>query len=174
MAVYPLFRRTCYHCGRTLRPKHTPLYASHLNVAETASVVYLDWNIDYIRGVAYGILPLFALANAGLSFTGMQWKTFFHPLPLGYYCAGLFFGKQCGIFAASWIAVKAKWTTLPDKINWQQLYGSALICGIGFTMSLFLANLAFPDNQFFFTDTPRCFKPAQHCREFLGYCVLFF
>jgi NhaA family Na+:H+ antiporter len=96
--------------------------------------------------VAYGILPLFAFTNAGLSFTDMHWQTLFHPLPLGI-MAGLFLGKQCGILGTSWLAVKMKWTKLPYKTNWRQLYGCALICGIGFTMSLFIANLAFSDDQ---------------------------
>jgi Na+:H+ antiporter, NhaA family len=96
--------------------------------------------------VAYGILPIFAFANVGLSFTGLHWKTLLHPLPLGI-IAGLFLGKQCGILSASWLAVKAKWAKLPYKTNWQHLYGVALICGIGFTMSLFIGNLAFSDNQ---------------------------
>ncbi len=96
--------------------------------------------------VAYGILPLFAFANAGLSFTGIRWETLFHPLPLGI-IAGLFLGKQCGILGASWLAVKAKWAKLPYQTNWQYIYGTALICGIGFTMSLFIANLAFSDGE---------------------------
>jgi Na+:H+ antiporter, NhaA family len=96
--------------------------------------------------VAYGILPIFAFANAGLSFSGLHWQTLFHPLPLGI-IAGLFLGKQGGILGASWLAVKAKWTTLPHKTHWQHIYGTALICGIGFTMSLFIANLAFSDSE---------------------------
>ncbi|WP_218813879.1 Na+/H+ antiporter NhaA [Rickettsiella endosymbiont of Dermanyssus gallinae] len=96
--------------------------------------------------IAYAILPVFAFANAGLSFTGLHWKTLAHPLPLGI-IAGLFLGKQLGILSASWLAVKAKWAKLPHKANWQHIYGTALICGIGFTMSLFIANLAFSDGE---------------------------
>lgn len=96
--------------------------------------------------IAYAILPLFAFANAGLSFTGLHWNTLAHPLPLGI-IAGLFLGKQCGILSASWLAVKAKWAKLPHQANWQHIYGTALICGIGFTMSLFIANLAFSDSE---------------------------
>jgi NhaA family Na+:H+ antiporter len=95
--------------------------------------------------VAYAILPLFAFANAGLSFTGLHWQTLFHPLPLGI-IAGLFLGKQCGILGASWLAVKARWSKLPYQANWHHIYGTALLCGIGFTMSLFIANLAFSDS----------------------------
>lgn len=96
--------------------------------------------------VAYGILPLFAFANAGLSFSGLHWKTILHPLPLGI-IVGLFLGKQWGIFTASWLAVKAKWAKLPHNTDWQHLYGIAVIAGIGFTMSLFIANLAFMDTE---------------------------
>jgi Na+:H+ antiporter, NhaA family len=96
--------------------------------------------------VAYLILPLFAFANAGLSFEGIHWKTLLHPLPLGI-IIGLFFGKQCGIFTACWLAVKAKWAKLPYKTGWRHIYGIALICGTGFTMSLFIANLAFEDKD---------------------------
>jgi NhaA family Na+:H+ antiporter len=60
---------------------------------------------------------------------------------------GLFFGKQLGIFAASWLAVKTKLAKLPYQVNWWHIYGTALICGIGFTMSLFIATLAFTDNE---------------------------
>lgn len=122
--------------------------------------------------VAYGILPLFAFANAGLSFAGLHWKTLFHPLPFGI-LAGLFLGKQCGIVGASWIAVKAKWAKLPHKTNWKHLYGTALICGIGFTMSLFIANLAFSDQES--TALVRLgVLTGSALSGVLGYCILFF
>lgn len=96
--------------------------------------------------VAYGILPLFAFANAGLSFSGIRLQTLLHPLPLGI-IVGLFFGKQFGIFGASWLAVKTRLAKLPYQVTYWHIYGSALICGIGFTMSLFIATLAFTDNE---------------------------
>lgn len=96
--------------------------------------------------IAYAILPLFAFANAGLSFSKLTKDAFFHPLPLGI-IAGLFLGKQIGIFGASWIAVKTKLAKLPPSVNWRHIYGTALICGIGFTMSLFIADLAFDKNE---------------------------
>lgn len=95
--------------------------------------------------IAYGILPLFAFANAGLSFSNINFTTFLHPLPLGI-IVGLFLGKQLGIFGASWLAVKTKLAKLPYQVNWWHIYGTALICGIGFTMSLFIASLAFGEN----------------------------
>ncbi|MEN9450299.1 MAG: Na(+)/H(+) antiporter NhaA [Pseudomonadota bacterium] len=96
--------------------------------------------------IAYGILPLFAFANAGLSFSNISLATLLHPLPLGI-IFGLFFGKQLGIFGASWLAVKTKLAKLPYQVNWWHIYGTALICGIGFTMSLFIAGLAFGENE---------------------------
>ncbi len=96
--------------------------------------------------IAYGILPLFAFANAGLSFSNISLATLLHPLPLGI-IVGLFLGKQLGIFGASWLAVKTKLAKLPYQVNWWHIYGTALICGIGFTMSLFIANLAFGESE---------------------------
>lgn len=96
--------------------------------------------------IAYGILPLFAFANAGLSFSNISLASLLHPLPLGI-IVGLFFGKQLGIFGASWLAVKTKLAKLPYQVNWWHIYGTALICGIGFTMSLFISGLAFGENE---------------------------
>ena len=92
--------------------------------------------------VAYFILPFFAFANAGVSFAGLGADDFFNPITLGI-AAGLFIGKQVGIFGACWLAVKAGLAKLPEDSNWQQLYGVSLLCGIGFTMSLFIGSLAF-------------------------------
>lgn len=96
--------------------------------------------------IAFGILPLFAFANAGLSFSKISLATFLHPLPLGI-IVGLFLGKQLGIFGASWLAVKTKLAKLPYQVSWWHIYGISLICGIGFTMSLFIASLAFGENE---------------------------
>lgn len=96
--------------------------------------------------IAYGILPLFAFANAGLSFSNISLATFIHPLPLGI-IVGLFLGKQLGVFGASWLTVKTKLAKLPYQVSWWHIYGISLICGIGFTMSLFIASLAFGDNE---------------------------
>jgi NhaA family Na+:H+ antiporter len=91
--------------------------------------------------VAFAILPLFAFANAGVSLAGLSLATALHPVPLGV-ALGLFLGKQVGIMAASWLAVRARLAALPEGVSWAQLYGTALLCGIGFTMSLFIAQLA--------------------------------
>lgn len=92
--------------------------------------------------VAYVILPLFAFANAGVSLQGVSFATLLEPVPLGI-AAGLFLGKQLGVFGASWLAIKLRMAEMPSGTRWVQLYGVALLCGIGFTMSLFIGSLAF-------------------------------
>jgi len=93
--------------------------------------------------VAYAIVPLFGFANAGVSLAGMSAAQVLAPLPLGI-AAGLFVGKQVGIFGSVWLAVRLGWTSRPSGATWLQVYGAALLCGIGFTMSLFIGALAFP------------------------------
>lgn len=92
--------------------------------------------------VAYGILPIFGLANAGLSFEGLSLAALLAPVPLGIAC-GLFIGKQFGVMAAAWVAVRAGWAEWPEGATPLQIYGVALLCGIGFTMSLFIGGMAF-------------------------------
>ncbi len=92
--------------------------------------------------VAFGILPLFAFANSGISFEGLNLSLLLDPIPFGI-AIGLFFGKQVGIFGSAWLAIKLKIAKLPEGSNWMQLYGIAVLCGIGFTMSLFIGSLAF-------------------------------
>jgi NhaA family Na+:H+ antiporter len=92
--------------------------------------------------VAYFIMPLFALANAGFSFNGLTWHSLTSTIVLGI-TLGLFFGKQLGVFLFSWLLVVCRLAKLPLKVSWLELYGVALLCGIGFTMSLFLGTLSF-------------------------------
>ncbi len=92
--------------------------------------------------VAYCILPVFGLANAGLSFGGLSISALLAPVPLGI-VAGLFIGKQVGVIAAAWLAVKCGWAEWPEGATPVQIYGVAVLCGIGFTMSLFIGGLAF-------------------------------
>lgn len=92
--------------------------------------------------VAFAILPLFAFANAGVSLAGVGISTLIQPVPLGI-AAGLFLGKPMGVFAAAWLVVRLGWARLPDGANWRAMLGVSVLCGIGFTMSLFIAGLAF-------------------------------
>lgn len=92
--------------------------------------------------VAYGIVPLFALANSGISLEGMGWGELLEPLPLGI-IVGLFVGKQLGIFAFTWAALKARVSAMPGGAGAGQLHGVAVVAGIGFTVALFVAGLAF-------------------------------
>lgn len=92
--------------------------------------------------VAFGILPIFAFANTGVSLDNISMSAFLHPVPLGI-AAGLFFGNQIGVMLMSWLAVKSGVTKLPQDASWLQVWGVAALCGIGFTMSLFISSLAF-------------------------------
>jgi NhaA family Na+:H+ antiporter len=94
--------------------------------------------------VAFFILPVFAFCNSGISFSGVGLEHILHPVPLGI-TLGLFVGKQLGVFLFCWIGIKLNFTRLPDGMSWASLYGTALLCGIGFTMSLFIGSLAFEE-----------------------------
>ncbi|MFY7850279.1 MAG: Na+/H+ antiporter NhaA [Brevundimonas sp.] len=93
--------------------------------------------------VAYLILPLFAFAKAGVSFAGLSMDQLFAPLVLGI-AAGLFVGKQIGVFGAAWLTSSLKLGAKPSQATWLEVYGVSLLCGVGFTMSLFIGALAFP------------------------------
>lgn len=96
------------------------------------------------KPVALLIVPLFGFANAGVSFAGMGLSSLAQPVPLGV-ALGLFLGKQLGVFGFAWLAIRAGVASLPRHASFTQLYGVALLCGIGFTMSLFIGALAFTD-----------------------------
>jgi len=101
-----------------------------------------DVEHDLHHAVAFVILPVFAFANAGIPLGGLGLDKVLHPVPLGI-MAGLFIGKQVGVFGFSWVAVRLGLARLPQGVRWGGLYGVALLSGIGFTMSLFIASLAF-------------------------------
>lgn len=93
--------------------------------------------------VAFGVLPLFAFAKAGVSFAGLSLEQLAAPLVLGI-AAGLFIGKQLGVFGAAWLAARTGLGKRPGGATWGEIYGVSLLCGVGFTMSLFIGALAFP------------------------------
>jgi Na+:H+ antiporter, NhaA family len=95
--------------------------------------------------VAFMIMPLFAFANAGVSLEGITISSLMAPVPLGILC-GLFFGKQIGVLLFSYVSIKFKFAELPNNSSWLSLYGVSVLTGIGFTMSLFVGNLAFAEN----------------------------
>ena len=114
-------------------PGHTDDAASPLHILEHALAPL----------VAFLIVPVFGFANAGVSLAGMSWASLLEPVTLGV-AAGLFIGKQAGVFASTWIIVTLGFADKPQDATWAQVYGVALLAGIGFTMSLFIGLLAFP------------------------------
>ena len=96
--------------------------------------------------VAFGIMPLFAFANAGVNLEGITFNSMLMPVPLGI-LLGLFVGKQLGVFLFSFIFIKLKFAQMPSNANWLTLYAVGVLTGIGFTMSLFVGNLAFIDHM---------------------------
>ena len=96
--------------------------------------------------VAFGIMPLFAFANAGVSLEGLSFNSLLDKVPLGI-VLGLFVGKQLGVFVFSYISIKLKIAQMPSNSNWFNFYGVGVLTGIGFTMSLFVGNLAFIENM---------------------------
>lgn len=104
-------------------------------------LLFLEEKMHY--WVAFAVVPVFGFANAGVSLSGITLGNLVDPVPLGV-ALGLFVGKQIGVFVAAALAIRSGLATLPEGSNWMQMYGVALLCGIGFTMSLFIGNLAFP------------------------------
>jgi len=101
---------------------------------------------DLDQSVTFIILPLFAFVNGGISLENITLTYITHPIPLGIFL-GLFIGKQFGIFTFCYLAVKLKIATLPRDINWHILYGTSILAGVGFTMSLFIASLSFEKTE---------------------------
>jgi NhaA family Na+:H+ antiporter len=120
--------------------------------------------------VAFGILPLFALANAGLSLTQITTKEIFSPITIGI-AAGLFIGKQFGVFSACWLAIKLRLAKLPADMQWRHLYGVSILCGIGFTMSLFIGNLAFETETHYSSLIKLGVLSGSLLSAIFGYCI---
>ena len=123
--------------------------------------------------VSFAILPIFAFANAGIDFSQIRPEGIFHPVTFGIFL-GLVVGKQLGVFAFSWLAVKLKLATLPSDLSFKHIYGCALLCGVGFTMSLFIGSLAFEGsgiNRVF--DERVGILAGSLVSAILGYCVLY-
>ena len=114
------------------------------NPKESDSSPLKELEHDLHQIVAFFVLPVFAFANAGISLYGVSANQIFHGVPLGI-AAGLFVGKQIGIFGLCWLAIKMKLTELPKDMNMLSLYGTSALCGVGFTMSLFIGSLAFEE-----------------------------
>ena len=106
---------------------------------------------DLHNTVAFGILPIFAFANSGISLEGAGLAELFHSVPLGI-AAGLFIGKQLGVMIMCWLIFKLGISTMPKGMNYKQIYGAALLCGVGFTMSLFIGSLAFAGDTTMFDE----------------------
>ncbi len=117
-----------------------PFYAK--SNQETSPLKSLEQDLH--STVALIILPIFAFCNAGVNFSNFGLEQLLHGIPLGI-ALGLFFGNQIGIFLFCWLGIKLRLTTLPEEISWLSLYGTAALCGVGFTMSLFIGSLAFEE-----------------------------
>ena len=121
--------------------------------------------------VAFGIMPMFALANAGVSLDGVSMNSLLAPVPLGILC-GLFFGKQIGVFLFSYLSIKFKFAEMPSNSNWLKLYGVGILTGIGFTMSLFVGNLAFIENNQYMDGVKIGVLSGSMLSAFIGYLLL--
>ena len=117
-----------------LQSKHDPKVSPLVNMEK-----------DLHTLVYFIILPMFAFANAGLNLKGVGIEQLLHSVPLGI-ALGLFIGKPLGIFGFCWVFIKLKWVNMPKGVNWLSLFGTSVLCGVGFTMSLFIGSLAFDEN----------------------------
>lgn len=120
--------------------------------------------------VAYMILPVFAFANAGVDFSGITAEHLKDTVPLGI-ALGLFLGKQVGIFTFTSLMILSGLARMPERASWLQLYGVSIMCGIGFTMSLFIGSLAF-NSELLMTETRLGVMLGSICSGLLGYSVL--
>ncbi|MBY6218573.1 Na+/H+ antiporter NhaA [Qipengyuania aquimaris] len=120
---------------------------------------------------AYLIVPVFGFANAGVPLAGIGLEGLLAPLPLAI-AAGLFLGKQVGIFSAIWIADKVGFAPRPDNANWQEIWGVSILCGIGFTMSLFISGLAFTGDALLINEAKLGILGGSLISAIAGYLIL--
>ncbi len=146
-----------------------PLKAIDENQQKCSPLKEIEHNLHF--WVAFFILPLFAFVNAGVNITEISMAQMSGPVPLGI-LLGLFVGKQLGVFGFSFVAIKLKLAKLPEDSNWLQLYGVSLLTGIGFTMSLFIASLAFEDDSLFQYTDKLAILIASFVSGILGYLLL--
>ena len=124
--------------------------------------------------MSFAIIPIFAFANAGINFGNISPEGIFHPVTWGIFL-GLVVGKQLGVFAFCWLIVKLRLASLPSDLNFKHIYGCSLLCGVGFTMSLFIGGLAFQEtgiNQIF--DERVGILAGSAVSAVLGFTVLYF
>jgi len=121
--------------------------------------------------VAFGILPIFAFANAGVSFEGMTLSVLWAPVPLGI-VLGLFLGKQLGVFGFTWLMIKLGFAELPDRATWLTIYGVSILCGVGFTMSLFIGGLAFTEQPEYMDQVRLGVLVGSFVSAIVGYLIL--
>jgi len=121
--------------------------------------------------VAFGIMPIFAFANAGVSLEGLTFASLLNKVPLGI-LLGLFVGKQLGVFVFSYLSIKFKLAQMPNNSNWISFYGVGVLTGIGFTMSLFVGNLAFAENMQYMDDVKIGVLSGSLLSTLFGYLLL--
>ena len=125
-----------------LKSCFTPVKSPQSNGMSEAFVKTLERDLHVL--VAFVVLPIFAFANAGIALSGLTLEDLTHPIPMGI-ALGLIVGKPIGIAGFCWVALKLKWVQLPESMNKSMLLGTSFLCGIGFTMSLFIGSLAFEE-----------------------------
>lgn len=126
---------------------------------------------DLHPAVAFAILPIFAFANTGISLTGLTPADLLDPIPLGI-AAGLLIGKLLGVFGCAWISIKTGLAKLPDRCTWLDMFGVSVLCGIGFTMSLFISSLAFEKVMHDIADDRLGILVGSLLSAFIGYAIL--
>lgn len=141
----------------------------HKDPSEPSPLKTMEHDLHSV--VAFFVLPVFAFANAGISFEGVRAEQLLHNVPIGI-ALGLFVGKQLGIFVLCALAIKIKLADMPNGMNWTTLYGTAVLCGIGFTMSLFVGSLAFEENTYVVFDERLGILAGSLASGIFGYMIL--